>query len=328
MNDYAEDKIILSKLISDNYDFEVRDLQLIEGNFCEIYAMQTDKGKYAVKTLHLGDHDMEQEGLLTKYLYNNGISVSRILKTKNDMYHVETEDMQFHVQEFIEGRTWTVNTAPEWFIEESAATIGKVHSILKDYGELKSIMSGHFLNKSIISHLQNHYSGKLNEAAEQKDKQLISYLEDRVKYLERVSKFDIDVNKLTYSNSHADFHIGQIITNDENLTVIDWTSACRMPICLEVIRSYVFAAPECRYGEINSDGLKRYINHYLKYFPLNDYDIQMMPYVFYFQHMIWNYSPPYNDIPEAYMPICKLIQNFTKWLYDNIDTLANELRTK
>jgi len=324
----VNDKIILSKLIEDNYDLEIIDLKLIEGQFCEIYSMQTNKGKYAVKTLHLGEHDMEQEGHLTKILYDNGINVARILKTNKGMYHVETEDMQFHVQEFIEGRTWKVNTAPEWFLKKSAVTIGKVHDILKDYGELKSTMSDHFLNKGIINHLKNHYMGKLNVATEQKDTRLIPLLEERVKYLERVSKFDIDVTKLTYSNSHADFHIGQIITNGENLTVIDWTSACRMPVCFEVIRSYVFAAPECRNGEINSDGLKRYINHYFKYFSLNDYDIQMMPYVFYFQHMIWNYSPPYDDIPEAYMPICELIKNFTKWLYENVENLSDELQTR
>ncbi|MCL2772313.1 MAG: phosphotransferase [Oscillospiraceae bacterium] len=322
------DNIMLNKLISDNYDLEVKDLQLIEGQFCEIYTMQTNKGKYVVKTLHLGDHDMEQEGHLTKYLYDNGISVPRLLKTSGGMYHVETEDMQFHIQEFIEGRTWKVNTATEWFLEKLAVTIGKVHDVLKNYGELKSVMSDHFLNKNIINYLKDHYTEKLNEAiTTQKDKQLISDLEERVRYLERVAKFDININRLTYSNSHADFHMGQIITDGENLTVIDWTSACRMPICFEVIRSYVFAAPECGNGEINSDGLKRYINNYLKYFPLNDYDIEMMPYVFYFQHMIWNYNPAeYDNIPNAYKPIRDLIINVTNWLYENVDVLADELR--
>ena len=305
---------------------EIKDLKLIEGNFCEIYSMQTNKGKYAVKTLDIGGHNMEQEGHLTKHLYDNGINVARLLKTNRNMYHVETENMQFHVQEFIEGKTWKANTAPEWFLEKCAATIGKVHAILKDYDELKSPMSDHFLNKNIINHLKNHFEGKLNEAADKKDKKLIPLLQERVRYLERVSLFDIDTTKLTYSNSHADFHIGQMITSGENLTVIDWTSACRMPVCLEVIRSYVFASPECRYGEINSDELKRYIDHYLKYFSLNEYDIQMMPYVFYFQHMIWNYSPPYDDIPESYTLICELIQNFTKWLYENVEILSDELR--
>ena len=92
-----------------------------------------------------------------------------------------------------------------------------------------------------------------------------------------------------------------------------------------MLRSYVYAAPECKSGEIGGDGLKRYINHYFKKFSLNDYDLKMMPYVFYFQQMIWNYSPPYDDIPEAGKDRCKLIQNFTKWLYENVDDLSKKL---
>ena len=47
----------------------------------------------------------------------------------SDMYHVETEDFQFHVQEFIEGVMLKENTAPEWFLEKSADILGKIHSV-------------------------------------------------------------------------------------------------------------------------------------------------------------------------------------------------------
>lgn len=314
---------MLSKLISDNYTLELKELKLIDSHFgTKIFLAQTNKGKYIVKTLPSGSEDMENEGHITEYLYNNGISVPRLLKTNIGTYHVETEKFQFHIQEFIEGETLKVNTAPEWFLEKSANIIGKVHNVLKDYRKLKTNFDGVFFDKSNVKGSINHYSEKLNDSIKVNDKKLIS---ERIDHLERILLFDIDPSKLTYSNSHGDFHIGQIIADSENLTVIDWTAACRLPVCLDIITPYVFSSPECRDGKINGDGLKRFISNYSKYFSLNDYDIKIMPYLFYYQQIICGYSPPYDGIPETYIPICKLINNFTKWLYENVETLSKEL---
>ena len=315
-----------SKLISDNYDIEVYDLKLIEGYFAEIYSMQTNKGKYFVKTIPLGIQDMENEGHITEYLYNNGVSVPRLLKTNGGMYHVETDEFQFHVQEFIEGNVLKVNTAPEWYLEKSANIIGEIHSLLKDYNEMPAQFGGDFFCKSNVNGVKSYYCGQLNEAVEQKNTKLIPLLEGRIKHLERISAFDINADKLTYSNAHGDFHIGNTIVNNKNITVIDWTIACRMPVVLDVITSYVFAAPECANGKIDCDGLKRYIKNYSRHFSLNDYDIKIMPYLYYYQQMICNYQPSeYDNLPYAYKPICKLIINVTDWLYENADGLSEKL---
>ncbi|MCL2774236.1 MAG: phosphotransferase [Oscillospiraceae bacterium] len=321
------EKVKLIKLISDNYDVEVKDLKLIDSYFgTKIFALQTNKGKYIVKTLLPYTQNMENEGHITEYLYDNGISVARLLKTNRGMYHAETEEMQFHVQEFIEGETLKVNTAPDWFLRKSAIILGEIHNVLKNYDELPTQFGGDFFGKSNVSGIKHHYAERLEEAINQENTLLIPLLEERIKHLERISSFDIDADRLTYSNSHGDFYIGQIIVNDENITVIDWTSACKLPVCLEVIMSYVFADPKCRNGEIDNDGLKEYINHYSQYFSLNDYDIQIMPYLYYYHQMICNYSPPYDDIPETYKPICNLIINVTNWLYKNVDDLSKKLR--
>jgi len=319
---------MLEKCITDNYDVEVKDIKLFTSHFgTEIFIVQTNKGKYFVKTVlnkWANSEAMENEGHITEYVHNNGISVARLSKTKNGMYHAKAEDITFHVQEYIEGEVLQVNTAPAWFMEKSAITIGEIHSILKSYGEISR--KNDFLDKSVINHLKNRYTKKLKEAKKHKNSQLIFAFEERIRHFDRVLAFDIDASKLTYSNAHSDFNIrNNIVTADKKFTVIDWTTACRMPVCFEVIRSYVFAEPACRCGKINSGGFIRYLNNYLKYFSLNDYDIQMMPYIFYFQQMIWNYTPPFDDVVETYMPMCKLIQNFTKWLYDNVEKLSEEL---
>lgn len=316
---------MLSKLIYDNYNIEVKKLELIDRHFgTEIWIAQTDMGKYIVKILPLYMNGVEVEGYITEYLYNNGIHVARLIKTKDNTYHVKTNDLQFHVQEYIEGKTLKINSAPEWFLEKSAITLGKIQNVLKSYGELKTSFNANFFSKSNIDNVKEYYTKELN-MVDNNNITLISELEERLKHLDRISSFDIDTTKLTYSNSHGDFHIGQIITYNRDITVIDWTSASRLPVCLDLMMSYTMADPKCAHGKIDSDRLKKYMHYYLKHFNLNDYDIQKMPYVFYYQQIMCHYNPPYINVADSYKPICRLINYFTNSLYENVEIISNEL---
>ena len=318
--------MMLHDLITANYGLKINDLKLMDSYFgTEIYLVEANDGKYIVKVLPLFVPGLENEGLITDFLFSNGIPVARLLKTKNNRYAVKTDKTQFHMQEYIEGKVYKVNTAPEWLMESSAYIIGKIHAVLQNYGELRVNFGADFFRIENALERQQYYANQLREVTDTSNASLISALEERIKHLNRISAFDIDTEKLTYANSHGDFYIGQIIAKDKKITVIDWTSACKLPAALEVVMSYVFAAPECKSGKINIDGLKRYINHYSQYFHLNDYDIKTMLRLFYFQQIMCHYSPPYDNIPETYKPVCQLINCFTDWLYHNMENLEKEL---
>jgi thiamine kinase-like enzyme len=317
---------MLHKLILDNYGIEISGMSLIDSHFgTEIYLIETAKGKFIVKTLPLYVKGIENEGFITEFLFNKGFNVAKILKTKNGDNHIKTNELQFHIQDFIEGETLAVNTAPEWFIQKSAHTLGEMHNALKDYAHLRTSFGADFFDKSNVMETVKYYTELLAKVVQKNDAVLIFDLEERLKHLERISSFDICADRLTYSNSHGDFHIGQIITQDESLTVIDWTSASRAPVCLEVILSYTTEDPACVNGKIDINGLKNYIQNYSEHFTLNNYDIEMMPYVFYYQQLMCHYQPPYNNVPDSYKSICKLINNFTKWLYENTEILSDGL---
>ena len=215
----------------------------------------------------------------------------------------------------------------QWFLEKSAKILGKTHDILNNYCELPTNYGKDFFQRDNVNDTKQYYSNMLNQAAEQNNKSLISLLEERLKHLSRVSSFDIDAGRLTYLNSHGDFWISQIIVKDADLTVIDWTSACKLPACLEVIMSYTTSAVQCKDGKIDSEGLKRYINHYSEYSHLSDYDIKIMPYLYYYQQIMCHYPPPYDNIPVVYKPICTFINNFTSWLHENAGILSEKLLT-
>ena len=170
------------------------------------------------------------------------------------------------------------------------------------------------------------YKKELVKAKKAKDADIIPVWEEQIRHLKRISKIHIDAKKLTYANSHGDYHIGQAIIHNNDFTVVDWSSACLLPICLDVITSYVFSSPRCAAGEIDADGLKKYIRQFTEKFPLTEYDMKAMPYVLYFWHCMCNYRPDeLADIPDSYKAIAKLINNFLNWLYDHVEELSEQL---
>lgn len=315
------------QLIEGNFNLSVFSIKLLDRHFgTEIYLINTDTGKYIVKVMPLCAENINREGVITEYLYNHGLKVARFLKSKENDYAVKTSEFQFTVQHYIEGITLPVNSAPEWFISKSADFLGKAVLLLKDYKGLPLRFGKEFFSAKTALEKRQHYVNELAQAKEAGDMEIVPIWEEQIRHIEKISEFRIDTEKLTYANSHGDYNIGQAIVNDNDITVIDWTSACRLPICLDVITSYVFASPACTEGAIDAEGLKKYIRKFAEKFPLTDYDIETMPYVLYFWHCVCNYRPDeLANIAESYRPIAKLVYSLLNWLYDHVEELSEQL---
>lgn len=330
MNSYNEiisAESVMLYLIKDNFNLKVSDIELLDKHFgTELYLINTNAGKYIVKVLPLYMKNVKNEGELTEYLYNHGLKVARFLKSKNDTYVVKNNEFQLTVQQFIEGDSLSVNTAQDWFISKSADFLGDTVLLLKDYEGLSLRFGKDFFSTKTVYRKIWQYKKELVKAKKAKEINIVPIWEEQIRHLKRISKFRIDVEKLTYANSHGDYHIGQAIINNNDFTVVDWSSACRLPICLDVITSYVFSSPTCAEGEIDADGLKKYISQFTEKFPLTEYDIKAMPYVLYFWHCMCNYRPDeLADMPDSYKAIAKLINNLLNLLYDNVEELSKKL---
>lgn len=314
-------------IIENKFNLKVADIELLDKHFgTELYLMNTDTGKYIVKVLPLYMKNVENEGELTEYLCNHGLKVTIFLKGKDGTYVVKAPEYQFTIQQFIEGESLPVNTAPDWFMSKSAEFLGQTALLLKDYKGLSLRFGKDFFATKTVYRKLWQYKKELAKAKKAKDVDIIPVWEEQIRHLKRISKFRIDTKKLTYANSHGDYHIGQAIIHNNDFTVVDWSSACRLPICLDVITSYVFSSPSCATGEIDADGLKKYIKKFTGKFPLTEYDIKAMPYVLYFWHCMCNYRPDeLADIPDTYKAIAKLINNFLNWLYEHVDELSEQL---
>jgi len=316
-------------LIERYYDLQVSALQLMDKHFeTEIYTAETTCGKFLVKVMPLFYQNVDSEGMIAGHLWQHGLKVARFLRNKEGNYVTKCEENQFTLQEFVEGKTLALNSAPEWFLEKAADYLGKTTVALKEYGSLPMPFDKAFFAPDNALQKRQQYLDEQKSA----EAGLIPVYEEQIRHLERIAQFHIDTERLTYANSHGDFHIGQAIVQDQDITVVDWASACCLPICLDIATCYAFASPRCSEGALDAEGLCRFIRTYTKHVPLMLYDIQALPYVMYFWYCICNYSPTElasisasDRLVQNYQPIAVLIQKLLQWLSVHVEELSEEL---
>lgn len=312
------------QIIEENYAIKIRNLHLIDCHFgTYIYRVECENCDFFCKVHPSYDVNLKNEYEVTEFLYRKGFKVARILKPKSNDFGVMIDQNCLTLQEFINGTTLEVNTASDWFMKKSSELLGQMHMLLCDYKPLPIRFGKDFFRSDTAEKKKSFFEKELESEAQESK----SRWETQIAHLDRINTFCIDTDRLTYANSHGDYHIGQSILQDEDVTIIDWSSVCSMPVSFEIITSYVFASPKCKCGAIDAGGLSQYINEYRKFSPLSRYDIETMPYVFYFWHTICNYLPS-EEIPKSYQPISKLINSTLSWLYDNADKLSYELLNK
>jgi len=316
---------LLQSQIIKEYNLLLVGMKLLDSHFgTEIYLAQTGEGKYIVKKTPPGAGRYEREGNVTSFLTERGLPVGRLLPAKDGAYAVSGDGYQFTVQAYIEGETWAVNTAPDWFLDESARLLGRIHTVLRDYEPLPVHFDADFFSAEEVRRKKQYLSSQLNACA---DDETCPELRGQIKHAERILSFAIDAAKFTYANSHGDYYIGQFIAKDRHVSVIDWSSACFLPVCIELMMSYVYAEPLCANGEINGARLIKYIQKYEAHsgIKLSREELALMPYAFYHHQYLTNYTPPFRDVPESYRVIADLVNNTLDWLYEHVEQLSKEL---
>jgi len=118
-------------------------------------------------------------------------------------------------------------------------------------------------------------------------------LNDKIMMLEKIRdnyNFN-DIDKLTCLNTHGDYNVLQFIYKEEKINaIIDFVSACKMPIVWEVIRSYTYIDKACKDGEINIDNLKDYVEEFNEYIKLNEYDFKYLSVLYLIQILNSDYG--------------------------------------
>lgn len=287
----------MKDLLKERYGLELLHMEKTDvGAGSDTYFVTCGEGKYVVKYPAASDiNHPEREPEVCDYLLGQGIPACRFLRNRQgEFLSADETGRQFHVQKFIEGTNYDLNSAPDWLLKESARMLGKIHTALKEYTGLPEGIGRNFFRYMTPERALESYRRSLAIARERGDAAVCGDLEYRIALMERFPKYEFDLNRLTCRPTHGDYFISQIICGDREIrAVIDWTTACVHPVIWEIVRSYVYAAPECKAGVIHMEEFRRYVSEYRRFAELNDYDLQCMLRLFYYQIAVCDYYGQY-----------------------------------
>lgn len=298
----------------------------------DTWFVTCSEGKYVVK-YHVTNemNHPEQEPELCEYLMKHGIPVSKFLKNKDGCYlSVDENGRLFHVQQFMEGTTYALNTAPDWLLKELAGMLGRIHTVLKAYDGLPVGLGSNFFRNKSPKKSRVSYQNSLSIAERDGDKSIAQDLAYRIELMDRIPNVSFDLERLTCQSTHGDYSISQMICGERNITaVIDWTTACVHPIVWEIIRSFVYASPSCVCGNIDIDEFVQYVTEYRKYADLSEYDLKYMVPLFNYQIAVSDYYGQYYssvaDNRSIFLHQAQFSTKLLRWFEANADTLSEKL---
>ena len=294
------------------------------------YLVETNCGKYILKGVPCSDHYIKNEPHIAEFLKTKGIPVANYIKNRHGEYLWLYDGNLYHMQQFVDGEVFPFNEAPDWFMGESAETLGKIHGALAEFGTLPIGMGEGFLKFMRSEYPRNSYISTLKKAQMLNDHEIEKDVEYRLSLIGHLKDIVFDMTQFTCCNTHGDYKISQIICSGNHIAaVIDWTSACVHPVCWEIIRSFTYADSSCIDGKVDSDRLIKYIKAYLQYYPLNNYDLKMMPYYFYHQLLACDYYGQYYAASGAnkddFLFQAKFATGLIHWFERDADTLSEKL---
>lgn len=322
---------MIKKQIQEHYQLNVIKIsRILAGVGGQTYLVETESGKYILKGISFNDSYVRNEPFVAKFLKERGILTAEYIKDVEDQYTWQDHDILYHLQMFVEGKTIPFNEASDLFMSESAQTLGKIHSALSDFKRLPIGMGESFLKFMMSDHPKSSYLRTMEKAKSLNDNDILADVDYRLSQISRLKDISFDLSKFTCCNTHGDYKISQIICKDNCIAaIIDWSCACVHPVCWEIIRSFTYADPYCKNGEINIDRLIGYVKTYLQYYPLNEYDLKMMPYFFYYQILACDYYGQYYDSSDAnkedFLYQAKIATGLIKWFESNIEYLSKRL---
>lgn len=293
----------INKLLKEQYGLEAAVIKpMTTGVGGETLLIDTNGGKYVFKladTNEMNRPEMEPE--ICSFLLRNRIAVSKFFKSKSGNYLVKAKDGRCgHLQSFIEGDVFFMHKAPEWFMEQSALLLGNIHNTLCNYPDLPVGIGKEFFYYMTIKNARQSYQKSLATALQRNDDKIIEDLEFRIRLTENFPEMEFNLEKLTYRNTHGDYTVNQIICDDKEIkAVIDWTCACRHPVIWELTRSFFYAAPSCRDGELDEEKFKEYVKAYCSIAPLSEYDREQLLRLYYYQLAVCDYYSQYLKADES-----------------------------
>ena len=288
---------MLERLLREQYGLSLRHARrAAEGAGSGTWFLRCGEGEYVMKfPAASGINHPEEEPRLCAFLRAQGIPACDFLKNRaGGCLSRDAAGRVFTVQRRLPRLTPEWNSASEALLMESAELLGKIHCVLRAYPALPEGIGAGFFAGMTPQRALASYRCSLAVAVRLGDTESAEELRWRIDRMERFPAWMFDLSRLTLRNTHGDYFISQFLCRDGRLTaVIDWTAACVHPVVWELMRSFVYSAPCCADGRIDRPLLARYVRAYCRYGTLNDYDLENLYRLYFYQIAVCDYYGQY-----------------------------------
>lgn len=279
---FTNEKII--EVVKNIYNIDVYQVEKLNRGSANLYSLNANKYIFKEFQTKYTKEEIDKEIIIINHLKEDNIPVPEYVKTISGEYSFVYENRIVIMQKFIDGYTMESNTGNYDQILESAEYLGKIIKSLETLKiELPSNDVSSWYSKETINESIEKQQKLLQKVSADTYPQIYRDLTDKIfmlKYVRDNLDFS-DMSKLTVMNTHGDYSVLQFIYEDGKINaIIDFVSACRMPIVWEIIRSYSYIDPKAKEGKIDIDNLVQYVKTFTNYVKLNEYDFKFMSYLY------------------------------------------------
>lgn len=319
--------------VKEKYRINVTNIKIIDRGSANIYSLNGDE--YILKEFQskYTKEEIEKEITIINHLKKDGIKVPSYIKTINDTYYSLYKDKVIIIQKFIEGYTLDRNEGNYEQTIECAKVYGMIVESLENLDILLPLNDLSFSKENLTKGIEKHQKllELINDKKDDETLKIKKNLEEKIDMIKNISKENIfiDTKKLTIKNTHGDFNVLQFIYKNNHInSVIDFVSACRMPVVWELIRSYSYIDKDVKNGIFNLDTFNDYIKEFNKYVKLNEYDLKYMSYIYLIQLLssTYGYKEYINNNENIeLLEFAHFRTNICKYLFKNVENISNIL---
>lgn len=323
----------LIRLIESEYGISPYEISLSSvGAGSEAYFVTCAGGKYVLKFPLISPmNHPAAEPELCGFLRERGIPASEFIENRSGEYITRARDGRVcHMQRFVNGNVYDFNTTDDWLLRSSARMLGRIHEALKPHERLPVGIGADFFRYMTPENAISSYMRTLKIAREDGDEGIADDVVYRINMLERYTRAEFDLGKLTCVNTHGDYTVSQLICAESDIrAVIDWTTACVHPAVWEIMRSYMYAAKSCKEGAVDIDELCGYFKDYTEIAPLNEYDMRMAAPLYLYQIAVCDYYGQYYGSDAVnrglFLHQAAFSTKLIRWFEKNVGELSEAL---
>lgn len=327
--------INIKSLVKEKYGIEINSVKRLNSGSANIYKLKSKNGEYILKEFQLKykKESIDKEVRIINHLSKDNIKVPIYVRLINGDYSFTYGGHIIIMQKFIEGDVLEKNKCNLEQTLESARYLGKIVNSLENFPHEHDYSYSSWVDTNFVKSINKHLDMIKqigNDVPNEFSQMIIGDLDDKIKIMKELSKKDFpDIDKITVKYTHGDYNVMQFIYfKDKINAIIDFVSACEMPVSWEIIRSYSYIYLKNANGEFDVDAFILYVKEFLKYSSLNEYDMQYMPYI-YLNQLLKSLFGYQQYIESGNIELLKFGFYRTKIcrnLYKNIDEIVKKLR--